>query len=361
MASIKQRLQPLLREAAAGQGCPPFCCSAALQRTTAELEVAGLGRLKAPLEESLLEQLQGLGEPLGAHCWRLNGSKVVILNKRWQDKVDSALGAVQVLLDLRRAGLAVQGPPSLLLHEAGHASQLCEGQLPPDVVGCLAIMLPSSYQEGQLEVSAAECTEWIDLGAKGRNAKSCCWAFFRAGACRGLHSSAAGCAHTLHPATEHRLCLLYHVVATRQQPEPLLRPEPEEAVVEVAREWVGAEGAPPLLCYVLEGGLQETPQKPGSESSYKYRQALLDGLHGATAGYTAKTLQRGLDGLRPEDRRAAQLVLDACGRGAELDVCLAAVKRTVRIRFTEHDEDVSQSDSDSEFYGPDAEDMVIDK
>lgn len=60
--------------------------------------------------------------------------------------------------------------------------------------------------------------------------------------------------------------------------------EPEEAVVEVAREWVGAEGAPPLLCYVLEGGLQETPQKPGSESSYKYRQALLDGLHGATAG-----------------------------------------------------------------------------
>ncbi len=194
MASIKQRLQPLLREAAAGQGCPPFCCSAALQRTTAELEVAGLGRLKAPLEESLLEQLQGLGEPLGAHCWRLNGSKVVILNKRepgarearasssralsppsgsnrapaaggralaaplspspasccrrhhrspppcrpsagWQDKVDSALGAVQVLLDLRRAGLAVQGPPSLLLHEAGHASQVSRFR---GVMQCLA-------------------------------------------------------------------------------------------------------------------------------------------------------------------------------------------------------------------------------
>ncbi len=51
----------------------------------------------------------------------------------------------------------------------------------------------------------------------------------------------------------------------------------------LASGW-GAEGAPPLLCYVLEGGLPETPQKPGSESSYKYRQALLDGLHGATAG-----------------------------------------------------------------------------
>ena len=56
--------------------------------------------------------------------------------------MDSALEAVELLLGLRGAGLQVQASPSLLLHEAGHASHLYEGQLPPDVFGCLAVCCP---------------------------------------------------------------------------------------------------------------------------------------------------------------------------------------------------------------------------
>ena len=90
MASIKQRLQLLLGAAAAGQAPPQVCCSAPLQRTTTELEVIGLGRLKPPMEESRLEQLQALAEPLGTRCRRLDGSKVAILNKSEVQKTLSA-------------------------------------------------------------------------------------------------------------------------------------------------------------------------------------------------------------------------------------------------------------------------------
>lgn len=159
MAGIKYRLSGLLREAgtAAGDGGPPFCCSAPLPRTTTQLDIPGLGyRLSLPLEETvvqLLKQLCVRSGPEGSRTWLLEPSKFGILNKsepgggrrgrggqvgnrrrcsggrpaeagkrsprpaasitalprkslhaEWEDTVDGALGTTRLLLDLGHTG-----------------------------------------------------------------------------------------------------------------------------------------------------------------------------------------------------------------------------------------------------------------
>ncbi|PRW58499.1 hypothetical protein C2E21_2779 [Chlorella sorokiniana] len=81
------------------------------------------------------------------------------------------------------------------------------------------------------------------------------------------------------------------------------------SVVGLAQEWAADEEAPMKLLYVL---------------SHRYSE---DELR-----------SRGVGALNPADRAAVQLVLGACGQGAELDVVLAPVEREVAVKIGMEDD-----------------------
>ncbi|PSC76103.1 serine threonine kinase [Micractinium conductrix] len=311
MTFLKDRLAGALK--AAGAAPPPFFCCSPMQRTTTQLEVAGMaGPLKLPLEETQVPLLRDLCEPFGpetARTWHLHPSKVSILNKRWPDKLEEAVRATRTLLDLR--GDFEAELSGLLLHEAGATSLLHDGRREPGVFGCLAVMLPASYAGGELVVTATGPVLRSEERDTSSKSKSCFWAAFY-----------TDCEHELRPATGTRLTLVYNLRATNQ-PVPRLPPSAVGVVLAVAEEWAtavatpGSAGHPPCVCAVLERGLQGI-NDPNDQHHYSY---------------TAATLKHGVARLKPDDQAVIEVLLDACQAGAELDVCLVALTRTVAVRL----------------------------
>jgi hypothetical protein len=269
-----------------------FCASGSAPAVLPGLEVDGLGPVALPLtarQAAALKKLcepapYGKGEetlvdPTVRRVWRLTPGRFALTNPDWEPFLRQTVGKVQEGLGLEKQKLHSHLYDLLLYEPGSFFLPHRDGEKLGRMVATLVIVLPSSFQGGELVVRHDGQERTIDFSGDNRY-RTHFAAFY------------ADCEHEIRPLREgHRLCLVYNLTLAKGK-KAVTAPRNAghvEKVTRALRRW--AEG--------------DVPRKLAVTLEHQYTQ---DGLT--------------WDALKGADRARAQALLDAA-RQADCQAHLA--------------------------------------
>src|SRR5205085_2969035 len=174
--------------------------------------------------------------------WRLTPDRFALTNPDWETFLRQTVGRVQEELGLERQKLESH-LYDLLLYEPGSFFLLHrDGEKLDRMVATLVLVLPSSFEGGELVVRHEGQERTIDFSEKCRFHIQFA-AFY------------ADCEHEIRPLREgHRLCLVYNLTLAKAK-KAVGAPRHGEHVERVARalrEWAESDAPPHKLAVTLE-------------------------------------------------------------------------------------------------------------
>lgn len=233
-----------------------FCVSGSAPVVLPGLEVEGLGPVGLPLTAGQANELKGLCEqaPYGKgeetivdtsvrRVWRLKPERFSLTNPDWADFLRQTVRQVQEGLGLKGRKLESHLYELLLYEEGGFFLPHRDGEKLDRMVATLVIVVPSSFEGGELVVRHEGQEQTIDFGGDDNNP-------FR------IHFAAfyADCEHEIRPLRKgHRLCLVYNLTLTKGK-KPIVAPRRSkhvEALSHILRDWA-EEGTTRKLAVTLE-------------------------------------------------------------------------------------------------------------
>jgi predicted 2-oxoglutarate/Fe(II)-dependent dioxygenase YbiX len=219
-----------------------FCVSGSVQTVLPGLEVQGLGPISLPLTGAQAKELKALCEqaPYGKgektlvdtsvrRVSRLRPSQFTLKNPEWQLLLRETLKKVQEELGLEKQKLESH-LHEILLYEAGsfflpHR----DGEKLDRMVATLVIVLPASYEGGELVVRHEGQEQTIDFSSVENSALQTHFAAFY-----------ADCEHEVRPLRKgFRLCLVYNLTLAKSK-KPITAPRNSEhiqRIIPLLREW----------------------------------------------------------------------------------------------------------------------------
>jgi len=219
-----------------------FCASGSVQTVLPGLEVDGLGPIGLPLTDNQAKDLKELCEqaPYGKgeqtlvdtnvrRVWRLRPSQFSLRNPDWMQFLQETLTKVQAELGLEKQKLESH-LHELLLYEAGsfflpHR----DGEKLDRMVATLVIVLPASYEGGELVVRHEGQEQTIDFSSVENSALQTHFAVFY-----------ADCEHEVRPLRKgYRLCLIYNLTLAKSK-KSITAPRDSEHIakfIPLLREW----------------------------------------------------------------------------------------------------------------------------
>jgi hypothetical protein len=262
-----------------------FCVSGSAPAVLPGLEVEGLGPIGLPLTPRQAKELKQFCEqaPYGKgeetivdttvrRVWQLKPERFSLTNPEWDQFLRQTVHKVQEELGLEGQKLESHLHDLLLYEPGSFFLPHRDGEKLDRMVATLVIVLPSSFQGGELVVRHEGQEQTVDFGS-GQNNQ------FR------IHFAAfyADCEHEVRPLREgYRLCLVYNLTLKKGK-KGITAPrcsEHIETITRILRDW--PEDAPDKLAVTLE---------------HQYTQ---DGL--------------AWDALKGVDRARARVLLEAAGR-----------------------------------------------
>jgi 2OG-Fe(II) oxygenase superfamily len=234
-----------------------FCCSGSVPVVLPGLDVAGLGPIGLPLTPKQAKELKkhcqqapyGKGEETLVdtsvrRVWELKPERFALTNPDWEPflqqmvhKVQEELGLEEQKLESHLYDLLLYEPGSFFLpHRDGEKLQR--------MVATMVVVLPSSYEGGELVVRHEGQEQTIDFSSDENS-------LFR------VHFAAfyADCEHEIRPLRKgYRLCLVYNLALAKSKtslgaPRTLEYIEP---VAKILRDWAAKDAAPRKLAVTLD-------------------------------------------------------------------------------------------------------------
>jgi len=271
-----------------------FCVSGSAPVVLPGLEVDGVGPVALPLTSRQAKELKkhceqapyGKGEETIVdtsvrRVWRLKPEHFALTNPDWKPFLQGTVRKVQEELGLERQKLESHLYELLLYEKGSFFLPHRDGEKLNRMVATLVIVLPSSFQGGELVVRHEGQEQTIDFSGSDNNQFRIQFAAFY-----------ADCEHELRPLRAgDRLCLVYNLTLARGK-KAIAAPRTSEFVEPISqllRDW--AKG--------------DTPRKLAVTLEHQYTQ---EGLT--------------WDALKGVDRVKARVLLEAAGR-ADCQVHLA--------------------------------------
>lgn len=232
-----------------------FCTSGSVRAVQPTLEVAGVGPIRSPLTEQQAKELKkhceqapyGKGEETlidtsVRRVWRMTPDRFTLTNPDWEIALQKILKRVQKELGLERQKLESHLYDLLLYEPGSFFLPHRDGEKLDRMVATLVVVLPSSYQGGELVIQHNGEEQTIDIGGDDDLYHIHFIAFY------------ADCEHEVRRLhSGHRLCLVYNLTLPRSKKLPLTSKDTEhiEAIRQALSEWVSA-GKPQELVITLE-------------------------------------------------------------------------------------------------------------
>ncbi len=264
-----------------------FCASGSVPAVLPGLEVDGLGPVGLPLTAGQADELKkhcepapyGKGEetlvdPNVRRVWRLKPDRFALTNPDWEPFLRQVLKKVREELGLQWQKLESHLYDLLLYEPESFFLPHRDGEKLDRMVATLVIVLPSSYQGGELVVRHDGEERTIDFSADPNPFHIHFAAFY------------ADCQHEIRPLRAgHRLCLVYNLTLAKSRKKPIGAPRPSEHVEQIGqllRQWA-EDGVPRKLVVTLlhqytQDGLTWDALKGVDRARAR---ALLEGARGA--------------------------------------------------------------------------------
>jgi hypothetical protein len=177
----------------------------------------------------------------------LTPDRFTLTNPDWQEFIEQTLGKVQQELGLEKQKLQAHLYDLLLYEPGSFFLPHRDSEKLDRMVATLVVVLPSSYEGGELVVRHEGQERTIDFSSDENPFRTHYAAFY------------ADCEHEIRPLTKgYRLCLVYNLTLTKSKTKKGItaprRAEHIKAVAEVLREWVTDKSteAPRKLVVTLE-------------------------------------------------------------------------------------------------------------
>ena len=209
-----------------------FCVSGTVPTVLPGLEVIGLGPIGLPLSGSQAKELKARCEqaPYGKgektlvdasvrRVWRLKPGGFALKNPEWQQFLKDTLSKVQAELGLEKQKLESHLYELLLYEKGSFFLKHRDGEKLDRMVGTLVIVLPSSYEGGELIVRHENQEQTVDFSKLDNHALHTHFAAFY-----------ADCEHEVRPFRQgYRLCLVYNLTLAKSK-KPLTAPSDSEHI-----------------------------------------------------------------------------------------------------------------------------------
>ena len=209
-----------------------FCVSGTTLTVLPGLEVRGLGPIGLPLTAAQAKELikrceqapYGKGEKTlldtsVRRVWRLKPSQFTLKNPDWQQFLKATLGTVQEELGLEQQKLESHLHELLLYEQGSFFLPHRDGEKLDRMVGTLVIVLPSSYEGGELVVRHEDQEQTVDFSSLENHALQTHFAAFY-----------ADCEHEVRPLRRgYRLCLVYNLTLAKSK-KPIRAPSDSEHI-----------------------------------------------------------------------------------------------------------------------------------
>jgi 2OG-Fe(II) oxygenase superfamily len=219
-----------------------FCVSGSVQTVLPGLEVGGLGPIGLPLTGNQAKDLKKLCEqaPYGKgektlvdtsvrRVWRLMPSQFSLRNPDWKRFLEETLSNVQAELGLEKQKLESHLHELLLYEARSFFLPHRDGEKLDRMVATLVIVLPSSYEGGELIVRHEGQEQTIDFSSVENGALQTHFAAFY-----------ADCEHEVRPLRKgYRLCLVYNLTLAKSK-KSITAPRDSEhiaRIIPLLREW----------------------------------------------------------------------------------------------------------------------------
>ncbi len=218
-----------------------FCVSGNARAVLPGLEVAGLGSIGLPLSEKQAAELTQLCEqaPYGKgeetlidtnvrRVWRMTPDRFALTNPDWETLLQKIVKKVQKELGLERQKLESHLYDLLLYEPGGFFLPHRDGEKLDRMVATLVVVLPSSFQGGELVIRHDGQERTIDFGHGEEPFRIHYAAFY------------ADCEHEVLPLrVGHRLCLVYNLTLVNSK-KRIAAPrisEPIESIRQILEDW----------------------------------------------------------------------------------------------------------------------------
>jgi hypothetical protein len=229
-----------------------FCVSGSVPGVLTGLEVEELGLIGLPLTakqaKELLKQCEqapyGKGEKTIVdtsvrRVWRMSPDHFSLTNPDWDRFIKETVGKVQQELGLEKQKLESHLYDLLLYEPGSFFLPHRDGEKLNRMVATLVIVLPSTFEGGELIVRHEGQEKTIDFNALGENPFHIRYAAFY-----------ADCEHEVRPLRKgYRLCLVYNLTLAKSK-KSITAPraaEHIEKITSLLREWSKDESAEKLV------------------------------------------------------------------------------------------------------------------
>lgn len=219
------------------------------------LEVEGLGEVALPLTALQAKELKKRCEQAGygkgektlvdtnvRRVWRLKPERFVLTNPEWEKTVGDVVAQVQTELGLEGRKLEAHLYDLLLYEEGGFFLPHRDSEKLDRMVATLIIVLPSTYEGGELVVRHEGQEEVIDFGGKGSRFQTRYAAFY------------ADCEHEVKPLRSGvRLCLVYNLTLAKAG-KSIGAPRNQQyaaGIADILRGWPADASAPMKMAITL--------------------------------------------------------------------------------------------------------------
>ncbi|MGH7139701.1 MAG: 2OG-Fe(II) oxygenase, partial [Pirellulales bacterium] len=229
-----------------------FCVARGVPAVLPGLIVRDVGSIALPLIPAQAEELKqqcrqapyGKGEKTLVdtqvrRVWRMTPDRFKLANPDWKKFLDHTVGTVQEELGLEGEQLEAHLYDLLLYEQGSFFLPHRDGEKLDRMVATLVVVLPSSYQGGELVVRHDGHEQTVDFSAVENG-------LFR------VHFVAfyADCEHEIRPLrTGHRLALVYNLTLAKSG-RPIAAPRSSEHIAEIVgilHRWSQGEGADKLV------------------------------------------------------------------------------------------------------------------
>jgi hypothetical protein len=228
-----------------------FCVSGSVPAVLPGLEVAGLGPIGLPLTDKQAEELKklceqapyGKGEetlvdPSVRRVWQLKPERFTLRNPDWEEFLQQTVQKVQQELGLEEQQLESHLYDLLLYEPGSFFLPHRDGEKLERMVATLVIVLPSSFQGGELVVRHDGQEQTIDFSSANNQFRIHFAAFY------------ADCEHEVRPLREgYRLCLVYNLTLKKGE-KSISAPRSSEYVEPISqllRDWAKDDAARRLV------------------------------------------------------------------------------------------------------------------
>lgn len=232
-----------------------FCASGSARAVLPGLEAAELGSIGLPLSEKQAKELKkhceqapyGKGEetlvdPSVRRVWRMTPDRFTLTNPDWESFLQKVVKKVQTELGLKRQKLESHLYDLLLYEPGSFFLPHRDGEKRERMVATLVVVLPSSFQGGELVIRHDGEERTIDFGGEDGQFRIHYAAFY------------ADCEHEVRPLRAgHRLCLVYNLTLARSK-KRIAAPRASEQIDKLRQildEWA-KEDAPRKLVVTLD-------------------------------------------------------------------------------------------------------------